>query len=214
MPDEAARLADREAHGAVPELQGGLGLRSRARRAELRVLRLAGARRLQGDQGADPAAEPAAVQGRRVAGARADPPLVREQVARAGRAEAPRAGRYASTASTSRTGPSTRRSSVRGRPRRATTTTRPKPTATTRDSTQTRQVQHVRWEPASGEVEHFFDDEPVPGTQGVSHDLLAAGRAVPDQRAGPLRHRVTVGLRRRALPDRAARCGGGARRRR
>ena len=37
---------------------------------------------------------------------------------------------------------------------------------------QTRQVQHVRWEPASGRVDHFFDDEPVPGTQGVSHVLL------------------------------------------
>jgi hypothetical protein len=38
--------------------------------------------------------------------------------------------------------------------------------------TQTRQVRHVRWEPASGRVEHFFDDEPVPGTHGVSHTLL------------------------------------------
>ncbi|MEP6914700.1 MAG: zinc ribbon domain-containing protein [Acidobacteriota bacterium] len=38
--------------------------------------------------------------------------------------------------------------------------------------TQTRQIQHVRWEPASGQVEHFFDDEPVPGTHGVSHSLL------------------------------------------
>jgi hypothetical protein len=38
--------------------------------------------------------------------------------------------------------------------------------------TQTRQVRHVRWEPASGEVRHFFDDEPVPGTQGVGHQLL------------------------------------------
>jgi hypothetical protein len=37
---------------------------------------------------------------------------------------------------------------------------------------QTRQVRHVRWEPASGIVRHFFDDEPVPGTQGVSHALL------------------------------------------
>ena len=48
-------------------------------------------------------------------------------------------------------------------------------TETYRDSkgnTQTRQVQHVRWEPASGVVEHFFDDEPIPGTQGVSHGLL------------------------------------------
>ena len=38
--------------------------------------------------------------------------------------------------------------------------------------TQTRQVQHVRWENAVGTVTHFFDDEPVPGTQGVRHDLL------------------------------------------
>ncbi|MGH9373287.1 MAG: zinc ribbon domain-containing protein, partial [Vicinamibacterales bacterium] len=36
----------------------------------------------------------------------------------------------------------------------------------------TRQVRHVRWEPASGEVRHFFDDEPVPGTHGVHVDLL------------------------------------------
>jgi len=48
-------------------------------------------------------------------------------------------------------------------------------TETYRDSkgnSQTRQVQHVRWEPASGLVEHFFDDEPVPGTHGVSNVLL------------------------------------------
>jgi hypothetical protein len=30
----------------------------------------------------------------------------------------------------------------------------------------------VRWEPASGTVEHFFDDEPVPGTQGIPVSLL------------------------------------------
>jgi hypothetical protein len=48
-------------------------------------------------------------------------------------------------------------------------------TETYRDNqgrTQTRQVQHVRWQPASGVVEHFFDDEPVPGTHGVAHALL------------------------------------------
>lgn len=48
-------------------------------------------------------------------------------------------------------------------------------TETYRDNqgrTQTRQVRHVRWEPAAGEVRHFFDDEPVPGTTGVSHVLL------------------------------------------
>ena len=93
-----------------------------------------------------------------------------------------RAGRSstACTASTSRTGRSTRRRSARGRPRRATTTTRPRRTATTRAAPQTRQVQHVRWEPASGVVDHFFDDEPVPGTQGRVARAAAAGRAVSD----------------------------------
>ena len=48
-------------------------------------------------------------------------------------------------------------------------------TETYRDSqgrTQSRQVRHVRWENASGTVTHFFDDQPVPGTQGIRHDLL------------------------------------------
>ncbi len=35
-----------------------------------------------------------------------------------------------------------------------------------------RQVRQVRWRPASGRIEHFFDDEPVPGTQGIPIDLL------------------------------------------
>jgi hypothetical protein len=39
-------------------------------------------------------------------------------------------------------------------------------------NTRTRQVRHVRWEPASGVVRHFFDDEPVPGTRGLRQDLL------------------------------------------
>jgi ribosomal protein S27E len=39
--------------------------------------------------------------------------------------------------------------------------------------TQTRQVQRTRWEPSSGEVEHFFDDELVPGSKGVPAELLA-----------------------------------------
>ena len=30
----------------------------------------------------------------------------------------------------------------------------------------------TRWEPASGVVDTFFDDEPVPGTQGLPVDLL------------------------------------------
>ncbi len=37
---------------------------------------------------------------------------------------------------------------------------------------QRRRVRHVRWRPASGRLQHFFDDEPVPGTQGVPLDLL------------------------------------------
>ena len=48
-------------------------------------------------------------------------------------------------------------------------------TETYRDSngrTQTRQVRQTRWEPASGVVDHFFDDEPIPGTTGVARGLL------------------------------------------
>ena len=55
-------------------------------------------------------------------------------------------------------------------------------TETYKDSqgrTQTRQVQHVRWEPASGVVDHFFDDEPVPGTQGIDLALLRAVEPFP-----------------------------------
>jgi len=37
---------------------------------------------------------------------------------------------------------------------------------------QTRQVRHVRWEPAAGQLSHFFDDELVPGTTGVHPALL------------------------------------------
>lgn len=39
-------------------------------------------------------------------------------------------------------------------------------------NTQTRQVRHVRWEPAAGQLAHFFDDALVPGTVGVHADLL------------------------------------------
>jgi hypothetical protein len=48
-------------------------------------------------------------------------------------------------------------------------------TQTYRDSrgrTRTRQVQRVRWRPASGQIDHFFDDHPIPATRGVDHDLL------------------------------------------
>lgn len=36
----------------------------------------------------------------------------------------------------------------------------------------TRRVRHTRWRPAQGVVDHFFDDEPVPGTHGVDLGLL------------------------------------------
>ena len=127
-----ARLADREAHRPVPELQGGLGVRPRAGRTELRLLRIAGARGLRGDQGADPPAEPAAVQGHGRAGPRADPAVVREQMARARTASSARRSSIACTASTFPTGRSTRRSSARGRPKPGTTTTRRRPIGITR----------------------------------------------------------------------------------
>ena len=50
---------------------------------------------------------------------------------------------------------------------------------------QVRQVQHVRWEPASGTVEHFFDDEPVPGTRGVPLPLLRQVEPFPTKELVP-----------------------------
>jgi hypothetical protein len=51
--------------------------------------------------------------------------------------------------------------------------------------TQTRQVQHTRWEPASGVLDHFFDDEPIPGTQGVNRTLLKQVEPFPTQELVP-----------------------------
>jgi hypothetical protein len=39
---------------------------------------------------------------------------------------------------------------------------------------QTRRVRHVRWWPSAGELDHVFDDAPVPGTRGVDRGLLSA----------------------------------------
>jgi rubredoxin len=38
--------------------------------------------------------------------------------------------------------------------------------------TQTRQVQHTRWVPSSGAVDHFFNDELVPASRGVQPAML------------------------------------------
>jgi ribosomal protein S27E len=49
-------------------------------------------------------------------------------------------------------------------------------TETYRDAngnTQTRRVQHTRWERSSGRVQHFFDDELVPASRGIQRNLLA-----------------------------------------
>lgn len=51
--------------------------------------------------------------------------------------------------------------------------------------TETRQVRHVRWVPASGRIEHFFDDEPVPGTRGVKRELLAKIEPFPTNELVP-----------------------------
>jgi hypothetical protein len=48
-------------------------------------------------------------------------------------------------------------------------------TETYRDSdgqTKTRQVQKVRWQPSSGALDHFFDDELVPASRGVQEAIL------------------------------------------
>ncbi len=51
--------------------------------------------------------------------------------------------------------------------------------------THTRQVQHTRWYPSAGELDHFFDDEPVPGTVGVRMDLLAKVEPFPTSQLQP-----------------------------
>jgi len=38
--------------------------------------------------------------------------------------------------------------------------------------TQTRQVMRTRWEPSSGALDHFFDDELVPASKGVHAEML------------------------------------------
>jgi ribosomal protein S27E len=51
--------------------------------------------------------------------------------------------------------------------------------------TQTRQVQHTRWAPSSGAVDHFFDDELVPASRGVNADLLRKVEPFPTKELTP-----------------------------
>jgi hypothetical protein len=51
--------------------------------------------------------------------------------------------------------------------------------------TRTRQVQQVRWEPASGELSHFFDDELVAATRGVDASLLTKVEPFPTSELVP-----------------------------
>ena len=49
----------------------------------------------------------------------------------------------------------------------------------------TRMEQRTRWEPAAGVVDTFFDDEPVPGTQGLPLDLLRQVEPFPTKEVAP-----------------------------
>src|SRR6202162_1254869 len=51
--------------------------------------------------------------------------------------------------------------------------------------TQSRQVQHVRWEPAAGRVQHFFDDDLVCASVGVPAVLLRGMEPYPTSELKP-----------------------------
>ena len=61
-------------------------------------------------------------------------------------------------------------------------------TETYRDSdgqTKTRQVQKVRWQPSSGALDHFFDDELVPASRGVQEAMLRRIEPFPTKELVP-----------------------------
>lgn len=61
-------------------------------------------------------------------------------------------------------------------------------TETYRDSngrTQTRRVQHTRWQPSSGSVDHFFDDDLVCASVGVNESLLRKVEPFPTKELVP-----------------------------
>jgi hypothetical protein len=49
----------------------------------------------------------------------------------------------------------------------------------------TEQVRRVRWYPSAGHVDHFFDDDLVPGTAGVRMDLLRKVEPFPTDQLAP-----------------------------
>ena len=49
----------------------------------------------------------------------------------------------------------------------------------------TRQVQKIRWEPSSGELNHFFDDELVPASRGVHAEVLRKIEPFPTKELAP-----------------------------
>jgi Zn finger protein HypA/HybF involved in hydrogenase expression len=51
--------------------------------------------------------------------------------------------------------------------------------------TQTRQVQKIRWEPSSGSLDHFFDDELVPASRGVKPEMLRRVEPYPTKELVP-----------------------------
>jgi hypothetical protein len=51
--------------------------------------------------------------------------------------------------------------------------------------TQTRQVQKIRWEPSSGSLDHFFDDELVPASRGVQPAMLRRVEPYPTKELVP-----------------------------
>jgi Zn finger protein HypA/HybF involved in hydrogenase expression len=51
--------------------------------------------------------------------------------------------------------------------------------------TRTRQVQHVRWEPAAGRLSHFFDDDLVCASVGVHPELLRGIEPFPTKELKP-----------------------------
>jgi hypothetical protein len=51
--------------------------------------------------------------------------------------------------------------------------------------TRTRQVQRVRWEPSSGALDHFFDDELVPASRGVQPLMLRRIEPFPTKQLVP-----------------------------